>query len=222
MKKRPSAGSCAGRDRPAFGRNRLNADKVIDPKSSARDPREVPVFTFSHRALGRLIVTRAIGEPPHRGRLIVGGLIFRCALGRAGLVHAKREGDGGTPIGAWRLLSLLHRPGKLCRADLRLPTRELRRPDLWCDDTRSFLYNRPLRAPSRLRCEKLWRDDALYDVVGVLDYNIRPAQRGRGSAIFFHIATPDLAPTRGCVALRAADMARLAPRLARRAKLVVG
>ena len=59
--------------------------------------------------------------------------------------------------------------------------------------------------------------DRLYDFVGVLDHNIRPAVRGRGSAIFFHVATEDLAPTAGCVALRARDLARLLPRLARRA-----
>jgi len=172
--------------------------------------------------LRRLIVTRAIGGAPHQGRLIAGGATFRCALGRAGFVRAKREGDGGTPIGAWRLLSFLHRPTRLCRAGLRLPTKVIRRPDLWCDDAGSFLYNRPLRAPARSRCEALWRGDALYDVVGVLDYNLRPATRGRGSAVFFHMATEDLAPTAGCVALRARDMARLAPRLARRVELVIG
>ncbi len=172
--------------------------------------------------LRRLIVTRAIGEPPHRARLIAGGAVFRCALGRAGLVRAKREGDDGTPIGTWRILLLLHRPGKLCRAGLRLPTRQIRQSDLWCDDSKSFLYNRPLCGLSRFHSEKLWRRDAHYDVVGVLDYNIRPARRGRGSAIFFHIATQDLAPTEGCVALLAADMARLAPRLSRQVKLVVG
>ena len=172
--------------------------------------------------LHRVIVTRAIGELPHRGRLFAGGVMFRCALGRAGLSRAKREGDGGTPIGAFRILSLLHRPSKLCRAGLRLPTRELRPSDLWCDDPRSFLYNRHLRGPSRFCCEKLWRNNAIYDVVGVLNYNVRPTQRGRGSAIFFHIATEDLGPTEGCVALSAADMARLLRRLARRVKLVVG
>jgi L,D-peptidoglycan transpeptidase YkuD (ErfK/YbiS/YcfS/YnhG family) len=172
--------------------------------------------------LRRLIVTRAVDGPRHQGLLIAGGATFRCALGRAGLVGVKREGDGGTPIGAWRLQSFLHRPAGLCRAGLRLPTREIRQADLWCDDPGSLLYNRALRAPSRFRCERLWRGDALYDVVGVLDYNLRPATRGRGSAIFFHIATQDLAPTAGCVALRARDMARLAPRLARRAALVIG
>jgi len=172
--------------------------------------------------LRRLIVRRALGGAPHHGLLIAGDVTFRCALGRAGLVRAKREGDGGTPIGAWRLLSFLHRPTKLRRAGLRLSTKEIRRRDLWCDDPKSSFYNCALPAPSRFRCERLWRDDAVYNVIGVLDYNLKPATRGRGSAIFFHIATPDFAPTAGCVALRARDMARLAPRLARRATLVIG
>ncbi len=166
-------------------------------------------------------VTRKLAGARHHGLLIAGAAIFPCALGRAGLVHAKREGDGGTPIGTWRLLGFRHRPLRLRRAGLRIPAREIRPLDLWCDDPGSAFYNRPLSAPSRFRCEKLWRSDALYDVVGVLDYNLQPAILGRGSAIFFHIATQDLAPTQGCVALRARDMARLTPRLARGATLVI-
>ena len=88
------------------------------------------------------------------------------------------------------------------RAALLAPTRQTRKDDIWCDDPKSFLYNRHLRGPTRLSHEDLWRSDRLYDFVGVLDHNIRPAMRGRGSAIFFHVATEDLAPTAGCVARR--------------------
>lgn len=160
-----------------------------------------------------LRVARRIGGKPHEGRLIAGPVVLPCALGGNGITHFKREGDGATPAGGWRLLHFyMRRP-----APLRLPWRLTRRDDIWCDDARSFLYNRPLRAPSRLSHEEIWRRDRLYDVVGVMDYNIRPRQRGRGSAIFFHIAADDLSPTAGCVALRAADMRRLLARLAKRA-----
>lgn len=164
-----------------------------------------------------LRVARRIGGRPHEGRLHAGALVLPCAIGRSGITRAKREGDGATPVGRFALLFFYLRRA----APLLTAWRPTRRDDLWCDDPRSFRYNRPLRAPTRLSHEEMWRGDSLYDVVGVMDYNIKPARRGRGSAIFFHHATDDLGPTAGCVALRPRDMARLAPRLARNAEIIV-
>jgi L,D-peptidoglycan transpeptidase YkuD (ErfK/YbiS/YcfS/YnhG family) len=171
--------------------------------------------------IARLLVSPVVCGAPHQGRLCCGTLTLPCALGRAGVTAAKREGDGATPKGSFELLSVFFRPGKFSRAQFAPPLRMLRRDDIWCDDAASFLYNRPLRGPSRLGHEELWRKDGLYDFIGVLDYNITPRMRGRGSAIFFHIATPELGPTAGCVALRRRDLARLLPRLARRVRIEV-
>jgi len=172
---------------------------------------------FRATGVSLLRVARRIGGKPHEGRMMAGGRVIPCALGRAGITHDKREGDGATPAGRWRLLRFYLRKPAPLGASWRLT----RPGDIWCDDARSCLYNRPLRAPLRLSHEEMWRKDGLYDVVGVMDYNIVPRVRGRGSAIFFHIATEELGPTAGCVALRARDMRRVAPRLSRGATIEV-
>ena len=59
----------------------------------------------------------------------------------------------------------------------------------------------------------MWRDDHVYDVVVDIAWNRGPIRRGRGSAIFLHLARPDLAPTEGCVAVPAHAIAQLLARI---------
>jgi L,D-peptidoglycan transpeptidase YkuD (ErfK/YbiS/YcfS/YnhG family) len=69
--------------------------------------------------------------------------------------------------------------------------------------------------------DRLKRDDHLYDLVLVLGYNDRPRVRGRGSAIFMHLARPGFAPTAGCIALERRDLLMLLAGLRRGAGIVV-
>ncbi len=146
---------------------------------------------------------------PHRGLLRCGPLALHCALGRNGVTHLKREGDGATPAGRHRLLSLIVRPDRQPRPPNTLPSRVMRRNDGWCEDPRHGRYNRPIRLPSSAGHETMWRDDDLYDIVGVLDWNFSPRIRGRGSAIFLHLARPGYGPTAGCIALGRRDLSLL-------------
>jgi L,D-peptidoglycan transpeptidase YkuD (ErfK/YbiS/YcfS/YnhG family) len=97
----------------------------------------------------------------------------------------------------------------------------MRRNDGWVEDRRSGLYNLPVRLPSSAAHESMWRDDDLYDVVGILDWNFRPRIRGRGSAIFLHLARPGYAPTAGCIALARRDLKLLLARLGSGARFSV-
>jgi L,D-peptidoglycan transpeptidase YkuD (ErfK/YbiS/YcfS/YnhG family) len=167
------------------------------------------------------IVVRPKPASRTRGVVHVGNFSCPCALGRGGIVRRKREGDGGTPAGRWRLVEVRYRGDRVRRPRTALPARPLRREEGWCDEPRDRNYNRPVSHPYPASAERLWRDDGLYDLCVVLDYNRRPRVRGRGSAIFLHVARPGWAPTEGCVALTAADLARLLPRLRRRSWLQV-
>ena len=145
---------------------------------------------------------------PHRGHLRCGSLTLRCALGRSGVTHLKREGDGATPAGRLRLLSLIVRPDRP-RPQSAVSIRPMRRNDGWCEDKRHGRYNCPIRLPSSAGHETMWRDDRLYDIVGILDWNFRPRVRGLGSAIFLHLCRPGYGPTAGCIALERRDLMRL-------------
>jgi L,D-peptidoglycan transpeptidase YkuD (ErfK/YbiS/YcfS/YnhG family) len=130
----------------------------------------------------------------------------RCALGPAGLVHDKREGDGATPIGAWPCRWLYFRPDRLAAPPTGLRRVALSPGDGWCDAPLDPHYNRPVRLPYPASAEALWREDGVYDLIVPLGYNDAPVEPGRGSAIFLHLARPDYAPTQGCVALSRADL----------------
>jgi L,D-peptidoglycan transpeptidase YkuD (ErfK/YbiS/YcfS/YnhG family) len=164
----------------------------------------------------------AISSGRARGWLTAGDLRIPCALGPAGIVRRKREGDGATPAGRFKLLWAFYRPDRRRAPAGGVPQRVLRRNAGWCEDPRSASYNRPVRLPFVLACDSMWRDDDLYDLTFVLDYNFTKRKKGAGSAIFFHLARPGLTPTAGCVAIRAADMRRLAPRLAAGATMWIG
>ncbi len=156
-----------------------------------------------------------------RGWLTAGPLRIPCALGPAGIVRVKREGDGGTPAGRFRLLWGSYRPDRWRPPAAGVPLRPMRRDQGWCEDPMSPRYNRPVRLPAADCTDKMWRDDHLYDLTFVLDQNFSRRAKGRGSAIFFHVARPGLTPTAGCVAISSSDMRKLAPRLARGAVMEI-
>jgi L,D-peptidoglycan transpeptidase YkuD (ErfK/YbiS/YcfS/YnhG family) len=159
--------------------------------------------------LKRLIVRTAAGTRT-RGWLIAGPQAIPVALGRGGILANKREGDGGTPRGRFRLVRLWWRPDRGSRPATQLPVRPITRQDAWCEDPSDRRYNRPMTASSG---DHLWRDDALYDLIVEIDHNTRPRIAGRGSAVFIHVARPGFRPTAGCVALEKRRLLGLLGRL---------
>jgi L,D-peptidoglycan transpeptidase YkuD (ErfK/YbiS/YcfS/YnhG family) len=172
-------------------------------------------------SIGTILVRVRPGQRT-RGWLLAGPLALPVALGRGGIKANKREGDGGTPRGVFRLRRLWWRADRTARPRTRLPVRRIRADDGWCEDPRDRHYNQPIRLPPNHPGDRLWRDDRLYDFIIELDHNTRPRIARRGSAVFIHVARPGFMPTAGCVALAAPALRRLLTRLGPQTRLILG
>ncbi|MCW6507248.1 L,D-transpeptidase family protein [Hyphomicrobiales bacterium BP6-180914] len=145
-----------------------------------------------------------------------------CSLGPAGISHRKREGDGATPAGTFRLEAVMFRSDRKARPLSALGSRPLCPRDGWCDDPASTNYNQPVNLPSAQSHEHLWRNDTLYDLIVVIDHNRHPARKRKGSAIFLHVRDPAGAPTAGCIAVDAAALRRVLARISGRTSITIG
>lgn len=127
-----------------------------------------------------------------------------CAVGRGGIGPKGGEGDGITPNQPMRLVRWLYRPDRLAG----IVGTALGPQDIWSDDPSDPGYNSAQKRPlnPRFNHERLSRSDPLYDLIGVLDYNLKPPIPGAGSAIFLHIWRKPRHPTEGCIAFARNDL----------------
>lgn len=143
------------------------------------------------------------------GRFERGDRAVRCAIGKAGVLAAadKREGDNRSPLGSWVMREVWYRPDVYPQGPkTALPVRATRPEDGWCDAPGDPNYNRPVTLPYPASAERMWRDDAVYDLVVILGHNDDPPVPGLGSAIFMHLAREGYPGTEGCVALAREDI----------------
>lgn len=167
-----------------------------------------------------IVVRRAPGRPCEARVQLAHG-VRRAAIGRGSIRALKREGDGGTPLGRFPVRGVLYRADRTSRPATHLPVRAIRDRDGWSDDPVDRNYNRLVQLPSHHSAEGLKRDDNLYDLVLVLGHNDRPRIRGKGSAIFVHLARAGYTPTEGCIALSRRDLYAVLAEIMRGTEILV-
>ena len=132
-------------------------------------------------------------------------------LGAAGLSAHKREGDGATPTGTYRLGRTVYGTGP--DPGIRLRFHRLVCGDWWDEDPGSPTYNRFRHVPCgstppfRVTSEDMSRSPTAYRHLAVIAYNTNPIVPGRGSGIFLHASTGR--PTLGCVSLPVPQLLRV-------------
>ena len=146
---------------------------------------------------------------------------FKCSIGHGGLTKRKCEGDHCTPIGRFKFDKIYYRSDKLGKINFSISSAEISKDDGWCDDPMSKFYNQLIKFPFNASAERLFRDDDLYDIVCVINYNTKPILPGKGSAIFLHICKDDYSQTEGCVAIKKDDLIRVSKHITDNSSIII-
>jgi len=155
------------------------------------------------------------------GHLIYKNLKYRCAIGKAGIKKKQKEGDNITPRGTFKITRVYYRSDKVKNISTSIKKIKINKNMGWCNDSKSPFYNREIKLPSKFSFEKLYRNDNLYDLLAVLNYNTNPVEKNKGSAIFIHIAKKRFKPTAGCIALRKKDLMSLMKVIKKNSKIKI-
>jgi L,D-peptidoglycan transpeptidase YkuD (ErfK/YbiS/YcfS/YnhG family) len=146
---------------------------------------------------------------------------FKCALGKAGVGKKKIEGDNITPKGTFEIVKIYYRSDRIKKIYSKIKLFKINNKMGWCDDPNSKKYNQLIKLPSKYTHEKLYRQDNIYDLVIVLNYNMIPIVKNKGSAIFIHVAKKNYKKTLGCVALKKRHLVKIIKNIKNKTKIII-
>jgi L,D-peptidoglycan transpeptidase YkuD (ErfK/YbiS/YcfS/YnhG family) len=139
---------------------------------------------------------------------IAAGGPYAARVGHNGIRKSRREGDGTTPIGTFRIGRVMY--GNEANPGVRFRYQRLRCGDWWNEDPSSPTYNTlqrlrcGQRPPFKVKSPGMWEERAAYPYLAVVEFNMNPVIAGRGSGIFLHAQTGG--PTNGCISLRRSEL----------------
>ena len=146
---------------------------------------------------------------------------LKCSIGKSGIVNKKKEGDLATPKGLFKLGLLYYRKDRNKYFKTKLKKKIIKKNMGWCDDVKSKKYNKEIIFPFKYKAEKLYKKSKIYDLFINIKYNYRPTIKGRGSAIFFHLADAKYKPTKGCIAISKKNFLKILPFIKRETKILI-
>jgi L,D-peptidoglycan transpeptidase YkuD (ErfK/YbiS/YcfS/YnhG family) len=144
---------------------------------------------------------------------------IKCAVGKRGIGIKKKEGDLITPKGDYKIKFILYRKDRVKNLKTNIKKIVINKKHGWCDDPKSKKYNKLIKYPFNCSSEKMYRKDNIYDIIGVLNFNMNPIRKNKGSAIFIHVATKYFKHTKGCVAIRKDKLIKLIQDFKRNTKI---
>jgi L,D-peptidoglycan transpeptidase YkuD (ErfK/YbiS/YcfS/YnhG family) len=148
-------------------------------------------------------------------------LKFKCALGKSGIGKKKIEGDNITPRGTFNIIKIYYRSDRIKKLSSQFKLIKIKKKMGWCDDPNSKKYNQLIKLPTKYSHEILYRMENIYDLILVLNYNMKPRIENKGSAIFIHVAKKSYKKTAGCIALKKAHLIDLVKEIKKNTKVKI-
>ena len=132
----------------------------------------------------------------------------KCSIGKRGIGSKKKEGDLITPKGKYKIKYILYRNDRV-KIQSKIKKIIIKKNMGWCDDPNSKNYNKLIRLPSACKHEKLHKKENVYDIIIVLNYNMNPVVKNKGSAIFIHVAKKNYKKKEGCIAVKKVHLLKI-------------
>ena len=145
----------------------------------------------------------------------------KCAIGKRGIGYKRKEGDLITPKGKYKIKYILYRKDRVKKIQSKIKKFIIKKNMGWCDDPTSGKYNKLIKLPSRYKYEALYKKENIYDILLVLNYNMSPTIKGKGSAIFIHVAKKNYKKTEGCIALKKTHLLKIIRELKRNTRVKI-
>jgi len=153
--------------------------------------------------------------------LIINNYKAKCAIGKRGIGYKRKEGDLITPKGEYKIKYILYRKDRVKKIQSKIKKIIIKKNMGWCDDPKSNQYNRLIKLPYSYKYETLYKKENVYDIMLVLNYNMNPTIKDKGSAIFIHVATKDYKKTEGCIALKKNHLLKIVKELKKNTKVKI-
>ena len=147
-------------------------------------------------------------------------LKIKCAIGKKGIGYKRKEGDLMTPLGEFNIKYILYRKDRV-KVSTKLKKKVIKKNMGWCDDPKSKQYNKLVKLPFDYKHEKLYKNENIYDIILVLNYNMNPIKKNKGSAIFIHVAKNNFKRTKGCVAIKKISLIKLIKKISSYTKVKI-
>ena len=144
----------------------------------------------------------------------------KCSIGKRGIGIKRKEGDLITPKGKYKIKYILYRKDRV-KFQSKIKKIIITKKMGWCDDPNSKQYNKLVKLPSVYKYETLYRKENIYDVILVLNYNMNPVVKNKGSAIFIHVAKKNYKKTEGCIAIEKKQLVKIAKDLKKNTKVLI-